>query len=85
MDPNKWVIFAYDRVPAHRFSAIRAPYVPSVCFLTLPPLDNVEQVCKSRLKATIRADTSRPESYKRNEAKGLGIPLEEFEHNNCGA
>ena len=36
-------------------------------------------------KATIKADISRPENYRRNEAKALDIPLEEFEHNNCSA
>ena len=44
MDPNKWVIFAYDGVPAHGDSATPlALYVQSLCFPT-PPLDVMEQV-----------------------------------------
>ena len=36
MDPNKWVIFVSDKVPAHRDSAIPAPYVQTyVCIFTL--------------------------------------------------
>ena len=38
MGPNKWVIFAYDGVPAHGDSATPlAPYVQSLCFPTPPP------------------------------------------------
>ena len=99
MDPNKWVIFAYDRAPAHRDSAIPpALYVQSLCF-PHPPTPYVQSLCftpppntstswnryKSRLKATIKADISYPEIYRRkcNEAKAPGIPLGELEFNNC--
>ena len=48
MDPNKWMIFAYDGVPAHGDSATPlALYVQSLCFPTPPPpppLDVMEQV-----------------------------------------
>ena len=73
MDPKEWVIFAYDRVPAHRDSAIPpAPYVQSLCFPTPnPPLLTLWNRYKSRLKATIKADISRPEIYRCNEAKAL--------------
>ena len=83
MDPDEWVIFAYDGVPAHRDPAIPVPYVHSLCF---PPLDIVERVL-SCLKATTKADFSHPEIQRRmdsrKEAKAPGIPLGEFEHNNC--
>ena len=48
-----------------------------------PPLSTSWNRYKSHLKATIKADISRPEKYRHNEAKALGIPLDEFEHNNC--
>ena len=83
MDPDEWMIFANDGVPAYRDPAIAAPYVHSLCF---PPLDFVERVL-SCLKATIKADFSDPEIQRRmdsrKEAKAPGIPLGEFEHNNC--
>ena len=89
MDPNKWVIFAYDRVPAHGDSAIPlALYEETFCFPTPtppPPLSTSWNRYRSRLKAKIKADISRPEIYRRNEAKALEIPLGEFEHNNCSA
>ena len=89
MDLNKWVIFAYDRVPARDFGLSRP--IRTVLMLPNPsptpssPRDIEEKVCKSHLKATIKADISRSETYRRNEAKALDIPLEEFEHNNCSA
>ena len=83
MDPDEWVISAYDGVPAHRDPAIPVPYVHNLCF---PPLDIVERVL-SCLKATTKADFSHPEIQRRmdsrKEAKAPGIPLGEFEHNNC--
>ena len=83
MDPDEWVIFAYDGVPAHRDPAIPVPSVHNLCF---PPLDIVERVL-SCLKATTKADFSHPEIQRRmdsrKEAKAPGIPLGEFEHNNC--
>ena len=59
MDPNKWVIFAYDRVPTHRDSVIP----PAPCFPTPPP-PSLSTSCnkkRSRLKATNKVDISRPE------------------------
>ena len=84
LSSNKWVIFAYDRVPAHRDSAIHpAQYVQSWCLPT-PLLTSLNKY-KSGLKATIKVDISRQEVYRPNEAKALEIPLTEFEHNNCSA
>ena len=66
MDPNKWVIFAYDGVPAHGDSVTPlALYVQSLCFPTPPPPypSTSWNRYKSRLKATIKADIFRPEIY----------------------
>ena len=61
MDPNEWVILAYDGVPAHR----DLPFLPYGTQIMLP-LDIV---------ATIKADISCPEIQRcmdnRNEAKAL--------------
>ena len=71
MDPDKWVIFAYEGVTAYQDPALPAPYIQSLCS---PPLDIVEKVL-SRLKVTIKADISCPEIQRgidnRNEAKAL--------------
>ena len=67
MDPNEWVILAYDGVPAHR--DLRAHSFPIRTQIMLP-LDIV---------ATIKTDISCPEIQRcmdnRNEAKALKISL----------
>ena len=84
MDPNKWVIFPYDRVPTcHVLAILPTPQVQSLCFPIL--LSTSWNMYKNCLKAMIKADISHPEIYGSNEAKVLGIPPGEFEHNNCSA
>ena len=75
MGPNKWVIFAYDGVPAHGDSATPlAPYVQSLYFPTPPPPPHTHTPrChgtgnryKSRLKALNQGRHFRPEIYGHN-------------------
>ena len=73
MDPDKWVIFAYEGMTAYQDPALPAPYIQSLCSPP-PPLDIVEKVL-SRLKVTIKADILCPEIQRRidnrNEAEAL--------------
>ena len=70
MDPDKWVIFAYEGVTAYQDPALPL-HTYRAC---APPLDIVEKVL-SRLKVTIKADISCPEIQRRidnrNEAEAL--------------
>ena len=75
MDPDKSVVFAYDRVPAHLDLAVPALYVHSLCF---PPRH--ESDTKDR-----HLESGNLKMYNRNEGKALAIPLAEFGNNNCSA
>ena len=63
MQPNKWVIFTYDSANPPRFGHSPRPYASQ------PPSGHRGTGLKKRLKATIKVDVSRPEIYRRNEAK----------------
>ena len=73
MDPNKSVVFAYDRVPAHLDLAIPAPYVHSLCF---PPRhrSKVFKLSGSDIKGR-HLESRNLQMYNRNEGKALAIPL----------
>ena len=73
MDPNKSVVFAYDRVPAHLDLAIPAPYVHSLCF---PPQhrSKVFKLPGSNIKGR-HLEFRNLQMYNGNEGKALAIPL----------
>ena len=82
MDPDEWVISAYDGVLDHRDLAIPAPYVHSLC----SPLYIMEQVNFKRSESSNQAQHLTSGNSKmtmeldnRNEAKALGIPPGEFQ------
>ena len=79
LDPDEHVIFVYDGAPAHNNPAIPGPITELKKLPPYSPFLNIVEQAISALKATIKADISRPEIQEqmnnREEARSQGIAL----------
>ena len=79
LDPEESVTFIYDGAPAHRNPIVPAPNTELKMLPFYSPFLNIVEQAISCLKATIKADISRPEIQRRmddrDEARVREIPL----------